>query len=92
MENVSDRDGKEVVQLYIRDLLSSVATPVKQLKAFRKVLVPARGKVKVSLEVPVEELSLYNERMQRVVEPGDFEIQIGSSSDCIHFRDTVSVR
>lgn len=92
VENVSDRDGKEVVQLYIRDLLSSVATPVKQLKAFKKVLVPARGKVKVSLEVPVEELSLYNERMQRVVEPGDFEIQIGSSSDYIHFRDTVSVR
>lgn len=92
VENLSDRDGKEVVQLYVRDLLSSVATPIKQLKAFKKVLVPARGKVKVSLEVPVDELALYNERMQRVVEPGEFEIQVGSSSDCIHFRDTVSVR
>lgn len=90
--NVSERDGKEVVQLYVRDILSSVATPVKQLKAFRKVNIPAHDKVKVRLEVPVEELSLYNERMQEVVEPGDFEIQIGSSSDCIYFRDTISVR
>ena len=92
IENVSDRDGKEVVQLYIRDLLSSVATPVKQLKAFRKVFVPAHEKVKLRLEVPVDELALYNEKMQRVVEPGDFEIQLGSSSDCIYFRDTVTVR
>lgn len=92
VENVSDREGKEVVQLYVRDLLSSVATPIKQLKAFKKVTVPAHGKVKVSLEVPVDELSLYNERMQKVVEPGDFEIQVGSSSKCIHFRDTITVR
>lgn len=92
VENVSGRDGKEVVQLYVRDLLSSVATPIKQLKAFRKVMVPAGEKVKVRLEVPVDELALYNERMERVVEPGEFEIQIGSSSDRIHFRDTVLVR
>ena len=92
IENVSDRDGKEVVQLYIRDILSSVATPVQQLKAFKKVHVPARSKVTVRLEVPIDELSIYNERMQRVVEPGDFEIQVGASSDRVHFRDTVSVR
>jgi len=92
VENVSDRDGKEVVQLYVRDLLSSVATPVRQLKAFRKVEVPAHGRVKVRLEVPVDELALYDQKMRRVVEPGEFEIQVGSSSDCIHFRDTVMVR
>lgn len=92
VENVSDRDGKEVVQLYVRDLLSSVATPVRQLKAFRKVEVPAHGRVKVRLEVPVDELALYDQKMRRVVEPGEFEIQVGSSSDCMHFRDTVMVR
>lgn len=90
--NVSDRAGKEVVQLYVRDLLSSVAAPVKQLKAFKKVDIPAHGKVKVRLEVPVDELSLYDEHMRRVVEPGEFEIQVGASSDCIYFRDTVTVR
>ena len=92
LENVSDRDGKEVVQLYVRDILSSVATPVQQLKAFKKVNVPARSKVKVKLELSLDELAIYNERMQRVVEPGDFEIQVGASSDRIYFRDTVTVR
>ena len=89
--NTGDRDGKEVVQLYIRDLVSSVATPVQQLKAFKKVDIPAGKTAKVRLEVPVEELSLVNARMQRVVEPGAFEIRIGSASDRICFRDTLNV-
>lgn len=90
--NTGDRDGKEVVQLYVRDLVSSVATPVQQLKAFKKVDIPAGETTRVQLEVPVEELSLIDAGMQRVVEPGAFEIQVGSASDRIHFRDTVIVR
>lgn len=89
--NTGDRDGKEVVQLYVRDLVSSVVTPVQQLKAFKKVLIPAGGKACVKLEVPVKELSLVNAQMQRVVEPGAFEIQIGGASDRIYFRDTLNV-
>ena len=90
--NTGDRDGKEVVQLYVRDLVSSVATPVQQLKAFKKVEIPAGASTRVQLEVPVEELSLINAQMQRVVEPGAFEIQVGSASDRIHFRDTINIR
>ena len=91
LENVSDRDGMEVVQLYVRDVIASVATPVRQLKAFEKVLVPAHGKVSVKLSVPVEELSLYDQDMRCVVEPGEFEIQVGHSSGDISFTQKINV-
>ncbi|KAA8479694.1 hypothetical protein F1649_16300 [Arcticibacter tournemirensis] len=91
VENAGTRDGKEVVQLYVRDKFSSVATPIQQLKAFKKEFIKAGKRSKVILEVPVSELGLYNDRMQYVVEPGEFEIQVGSASDNIHFKKTVRV-
>src|SRR5690606_29003739 len=57
--NTGKMDGKEVVQLYFRDVVSSVTTPIKQLKAFKKVSVKAGDQVKVLLEVPVSEFGLY---------------------------------
>ncbi|MBQ8423162.1 MAG: glycoside hydrolase family 3 C-terminal domain-containing protein [Coprobacter sp.] len=91
VENRGERDGKEVVQLYVRDRISSVATPIKQLKAFKKVLVEKGESETVTLELPVSELALYDVRMNRVVEPGEFEIQIGSSSDKIHYNKVITV-
>jgi beta-glucosidase len=91
VENTGTRDGKEVVQLYVRDEVSSVATPVKQLKAFKKVLIRAGQRMSVVLEVPVSEFGLYNEKMNYTVEPGTFDIQIGSASDNIHFHKKVTV-
>ena len=92
IENTGKRDGKEVVQLYVRDKISSVATPIKQLKAFKKVSVKAGKKETVTLELPISELALYDARMKHIVEPGEFEIQIGSSSDRIHFNKTIVVK
>lgn len=92
IENTGKRDGKEVVQLYVRDKISSVATPIKQLKAFKKVSVKAGKKETVTLELPISELALYGARMKHIVEPGEFEIQIGSSSDRIHFNKTIVVK
>lgn len=92
VENTGKMDGKEVVQLYIRDLISSVATPIQQLKAFNKVLIKSGEKQQVTLEVPLRELALFNARMQEVVEPGDFEIQIGNSSDNILFKKRIKVK
>lgn len=92
VENTGAMDGKEVVQLYVKDKISSVATPVQQLKAFKKEFIRAGERVKVTLEVPVSELALINTRMQKVVEPGEFEIQIGHSSDNIIFNETVVVK
>lgn len=92
VENKGKCDGKEVVQLYVRDKISSVSTPIHQLKAFKKVDIKAGEKSTISLELPISELALYNAYMKREVEPGEFEIQVGSSSDRIHFRNTIVVR
>lgn len=91
VQNKGDWDGKEVVQLYIRDLVSSVETPVKQLKAFEKISLVKNEKKRITLKVPVSELYLYDRDYKRVVEPGDFELQIGSSSQDIKFRQVFTV-
>lgn len=89
--NIGKRSGKEVVQLYVRDMYSSVAQPVQQLKAFSKIeLFPGQTKT-VELFLPVKELVLYDENMNKVVESGDFELRLGRSSDDIQFRDTLTV-
>lgn len=92
VKNTGSRDGKEVVQLYVRDKISSVSRPIRELKAFRKVEVKAGRQETVELELPIDELAYYNERVKRVVEPGEFEIQIGRSSDHIIFNRTITVK
>lgn len=92
VENIGKTDGKEVVQLYVKDKFSSVATPVQQLKAFAKENIPAGKRKKFRLKVPIQELALYNDRMERVVEPGEFEIRIGSASDRIVYNRTIVVK
>jgi beta-glucosidase len=78
--NTGKRAGTEVVQLYIRDLVSSVTRPVKELKGFRKVSLKPGEKTTVSLDITPESLSFYDVHMKNVVEPGDFEIMVGNSS------------
>jgi beta-glucosidase len=78
--NTGKHAGAEVVQMYIRDIVSSTTRPVKELKGFQKVwLQPAETKT-VALDVTAESLAFYNINMTYVVEPGDFEIMVGSSS------------
>jgi beta-glucosidase len=80
VKNTGKRAGTETVQLYIRDLVSSVTRPVKELKGFRKVsLQPGETKT-VTLEITPESLAFYDVKMKYVVEPGDFEIMVGNSS------------
>jgi len=81
--NTGKREGTEVVQLYIRDLVSSVTRPLKELKGFAKVsLRPGETKT-VRLDITPESLAFYDIDMKYVVEPGDFEIMVGNSSrDC----------
>lgn len=77
VRNTGSRSGKEVVQLYINDVVSSVTTPVKALKGFKKVnLKPGQVKT-ITFELGPDELSLLNEDMEPVVEPGIFEVMIG---------------
>jgi beta-glucosidase len=91
VKNTGDRDGAEVVQVYVRDLVSSVETPVQALKAFKKVFLKAGEGQDVSLSLPISHLYLYNKDLKRVVEPGDFEIQVGAASDDIRARARIAV-
>ncbi len=72
--------GDEVVQMYVRDRVSSVTRPVKELKGFERVTLGPGQTSTVALAITPEHLAFYDVRMQRVVEPGDFEIMVGNSS------------
>lgn len=88
--NTGTREGKETVQLYVHDIVSTVSTPIQQLKGFAKVnLKPGESKV-VEIKLPMKELALWNAKMEEVVEPGDFELQIGSASDDIRCKTIIT--
>ena len=89
--NTGNRDGAEVVQLYINDMLSSVETPVKELKGFSKIFLKAGETKTVAITLTPEHFSLINKDMQRVVEPGDFEIMVGASSSDIRLSQIITI-
>ena len=89
--NKSGVDGKEVVQLYVTDVVSSVLTPVQQLKGFKKVEIPAGQTRTVTFNVPVEELMFTDANGRRVLEKGEFVINIGHSSDDIKFSESITL-
>jgi beta-glucosidase len=91
IENTGDVKGKEVVQVYVNDLISSVTTPIKELKDFQKVELKQGEKKTLKFEVPVSSLSLINSEMQRTVEAGEFEIMVGNSSEQIRLQRTIMV-
>lgn len=78
--NTGKLPGDEVVQMYIRDCVSSVTRPVKELKGFQRVTLEAGEKRTVSLEITPESLAFYDIDMNHVVEPGEFKIMVGNSS------------
>lgn len=80
VSNTGERAGTEVVQMYIRDLVSSVTRPVKELKGFQKIpLQPGETKT-AAIDITPESLAFYDINMKHVVEPGEFEIMVGNSS------------
>ncbi len=80
IKNTGDRDGEEVVQLYIHDLVGDVTRPLKELKGFRKVLIRKNETVTVTFRITPSELSYYHKNMSYSFDPGDFELFIGPNS------------
>ena len=80
LTNTGNVAGKEVVQMYIRDLVGSITRPVKELKGFQKISLKPGESKKVSFTIDVETLKFYNNDLKFVAEPGDFKVFIGSSS------------
>ena len=88
--NTGQRDGEEVVQLYLHDEVASVVQPLKQLKKFQRVFIPKGETRQVKFTLDAEDLSIINAEMESVVEPGDFTVMIGSSSDDIRLKLTLT--
>ena len=86
IKNIGEYKGDEVVQLYLRDEYASVATPLKQLKGFKRISLDKNETETVELALTNEELSIWDENMQFTVEPGTFSVMVGSSSTDIRLQ------
>lgn len=89
--NAGKRTGDEVVQLYIRDVAASMTRPVKELKGFKRITLKPGETQRVEFQLGPEHLGFYNREMKYVVEPGEFKVMVGSSSEDV-IEKTFDVR
>lgn len=87
--NTGEVDGEEVAQLYIRDNVSSVTRPIKELKGYQRVFLKAGETKKIKFTLNAESLAFYDIDMNYVVEPGTFTIMTGSSSNKKDLKKTI---
>jgi beta-glucosidase len=92
VRNSGSRAGDEVVQLYVKDVLASVARPILELKGFARVRLGPGEDRDVTIRVPVQSLQFLDAGMEWVVEPGEYRILVGSSSKELRLRGSVAVR
>jgi beta-glucosidase len=92
IKNNGDKNGDEVVQLYIHDLYASVARPVMELKGFQRIHLNAGESKEVSFTIAPEMLSMLDKDLKTVIEPGDFRIMIGASSRDLRLKETLTVK
>jgi len=92
LKNTGDRDGEEVAQLYLRDMLASVVRPVLELKGFERVKLKAGESKTISFKITPEMLQMLNANLKTVIEPGDFRVMIGSSSRELQLKETLTVK
>lgn len=85
--NTGKYDGEEIIQLYLRDLVASISRPVKELKDFQKISLKAGESRTITFIIDKEKLSFYNNQLQWVAEPGEFELMIGASSQDIRVKE-----
>ena len=91
LRNTGEREGDEVVQLYVCDVIASVTRPVKELRGFRRVTLAAGQECTLTFSLAVAQLAFYDRAMQYVVEPGEVEVMIGGSSDDIRLTGRFEV-
>lgn len=85
--NTGNYDGEEIVQLYLHDLVGSIVRPVMELKDFKKIMLKAGESKTVTFRIDKEKLSFFNQQLQWVAEPGEFEVLIGASSRDIRLKE-----
>lgn len=89
--NTGNRDGIEVVQLYIRDVVGSIARPVKELKGFQRLSLKAGETATATFTIDASKLKFYNYDLKEVVEPGEFDVMVGPNSRDLK-RATITVQ
>jgi beta-glucosidase len=91
VKNVGARAGAEVAQLYLEDVVSSVSTPVRELRGFTKIMLQPGETKTCAIKLTPADLALYNAKLERVVEPGQFRVMIGASSEDLRLRGEFGV-
>lgn len=89
--NTGNRDGIEVVQLYIRDVVGSIARPIKELKGFQRLSIKAGETATATFTIDASKLKFYNYDLKEVVEPGEFDVMVGPNSRDLK-RATITVQ
>ena len=91
VKNTGQRDGDEVVQLYVKDEISSVVVPNKLLKQFKRIHLKAGKESAVQFKLTAEDFALFNSDNQQVAEKGRFQLLIGGTSDHFELKGTVTL-
>ena len=92
VRNESDRDGDEVVQVYLHDRVADVARPVRRLAGFKRLTVPAGSARRVKFVIDASQLGYFDRAMNFVVDPGEVDVLVGASSRDIRLRKTVTLQ
>jgi beta-glucosidase len=92
VKNVGPRAGVEIAQVYIEDLQSSVTTPSRELRGFARVNLESDESRTCNIRLEPDHLALFDKNLRRVVEPGEFKIMIGASSEDIRLETKLNVR
>ena len=92
IKNTGKRSGQEVVQLYIQDVIATVSTSVMELRGFEKIHLNPGDKKEVNFNIGPEHLALYNRHLDRVVEPGEFKVKVGASSDDVRLEGSIWIK
>ena len=90
--NTGNRDGEEVVQLYLRDEVGSVETPHMQLRGFKRIALKKGESAKVKFDLRFDDLALYNSELQQVVEPGTWQVMVGAASNDLRLKGKFEIK
>ena len=91
IKNAGKIKGDEVIQLYLHDVVGSVSRPLQELKGFQRITLKPGEKKTVEFELMPDDFSMYDAGMNWIVEPGIFEVMIGSSSEDIRLEGQFEV-
>lgn len=92
LQNTGKYAGEEVAQYYLRDVVSQPVRPVKELKGFEKVMLQPGETKTISFSIDKEKLAFYNDKLERITQPGEFKLMIGSASDDIRLEDNFELK